>query len=54
MGSIGEVEICGFLQFSNWPDFDQKIAKNRSFWASNGTKLGVIELFGLSTKLLET
>ena len=27
MGSIGEVEICGFLQFSNWPDFDQKLRK---------------------------
>ena len=24
MVSIVEVEIFGFLQFSNWPDFDQK------------------------------
>ena len=24
MVSIVEVEIVGFLQFSNWPDFDQK------------------------------
>ena len=38
MVSIVEVEIFGFLPFSNWPDFDQKWSKNRSFWASNGSK----------------
>ena len=39
MVSIVEVEIFGFLPFSNWPDFDQKkMVKNRSFWASNGSK----------------
>ena len=54
MFSIVEIEIFGFLPFPNWPDFGPKIVKNRSFWASNGPKLGFIELFGLSTKSLET
>ncbi len=27
MVSIVEVEIFGFLPFSNWPDFDQKWSK---------------------------
>ena len=27
MVSIVEVEIFGFLSFSNWPDFDQKWSK---------------------------
>ena len=40
MVSIDEVEIFGFI--SNWPDFDHKMVKNRSFWASNGSKLGFI------------
>ena len=44
MVSIVEVEIFGFLPFSNWPDFDKR---KRSFWASNGSKLGFIELFFL-------
>ena len=42
MVSIIEVEIFGFLPFSNWPDFDQKMFQNRSFWASNGSKSGYL------------
>ena len=46
MVSIVEVKICGFFLFSNWPDFDpKKRVTNMSFWASNGSKLGFIELF---------
>ena len=44
MVSIIEVEIFGFLSFSNWSDFDQKMVKNWSFWASMCSKLGFITL----------
>ena len=43
MVSIVEVEIIGFLPFSNWPDFDQKRSKNVIF----GLKWLNIEFIGL-------
>ena len=43
MVSIVEVEIFGFLPFSNWPDFDQKWSKICHFVP----QVGFIEHAGL-------
>ena len=40
-----EVEIFGFLPFSNWPDVDQKLSKIGHFGPQNVSKLGSIDLF---------
>jgi hypothetical protein len=38
MVSIVEVEIFGFLPFSNWPDFDQKWSNLGQIWVNFGQK----------------
>ena len=40
MVSIVEVEIFGYLSFSNWPDFDQKWLKIGNFGPQRAKKLG--------------
>ena len=40
MVSIVEVEIFGFLQFSNWPDFDQKYVILGLNWLIKWLKYG--------------
>ena len=45
MVSIVEVEICGFLPFSNWPDFDQKWSKICHFGPQMGQNYGFSNFF---------
>ena len=45
MVSIVEVEIFGFLPFSNWPDFDQKWSKIGHFGPQMAQNQGFSNFF---------
>ena len=42
MVNIVEVEICVFLEFSNWPDFDQKWSKIGHFGPQMAQNKGLL------------
>ena len=52
MVSIVEVHIFGFLTFSNWPDFDQKLSKIGHFGPQMAQNLGLSN-FLVSRRLAE-
>ena len=49
MVSIVEVEMFGFLPFSNWPDFDQKWSKIGHFGPQMAQNQGFSNFFCLIT-----